>query len=121
MEILIAINHAALRQAMAAFLTAVFPSVEIRQARTGCEVLDLTAAKRSDLILMDIEMPHVDGLQATRQIKASWPQVKIIAMITRQEERQAALDAGAETCLYKGSPSDKLRDTVVAILAGEDG
>lgn len=66
-------------------------------------------------------MPHLAGIQAIQQIKASWPQVKIIAMITRQKERQAALDAGAEACFFGGSLSETLRDINLAILAGEAG
>ena len=120
-DILVADNHQATRQAMVEFLTSVFPGLDIRQARNGYEVLDLVAAKRPDLILMDIEMPQLDGLQATRQIKASWPQVKIIAMATHQKESRAALEAGAETYLFKGSRSETLRDAVFVVLADEDG
>ena len=119
MYILIADDHQATRESLEAFLMSVLPSLDVGQARNGCELLDLVADERPDLILMDIEMPHLDGLQAIRQIKASWPRVKIIALITREEERQAALDAGAETCVFKGSPSKQLRDTVSALLAGE--
>jgi DNA-binding NarL/FixJ family response regulator len=119
-HIIIADDHRTTRHSLKNYLTAILSGVDIRQARNGYEVLDLVAIECPDLILMDVEMPHLDGLQATRQIKANWPQVKIIVLITREEETLSVLDAGAETCLFKGSPPEMLRDAVLAALPDVD-
>ena len=115
-QILIADDHRSTRQAMKLYLETIFSEVEIWEARNGYEALDLVTGKLPDLILMDFDMPNLDGRQATQQIKAGWPQVKIIVLIMTENQRQAALGAGANTCLFKGGQPEKLREAMLVLL-----
>jgi len=66
-------------------------------------------------VLMDIQMPVMDGLEATRRIKSQWPEVKIVALTMYVRYRTESLAAGADTFLLKGCTAQELQD---AILAG---
>lgn len=73
------------------------------EAATGEEAVDLAGEIVPDLILMDINLPGIDGLEATRQVVASLPDVKVIVMSTYEagEYEQRALDAGAVAFISK--------------------
>jgi len=60
------------------------------------------------VVVMDLHMPKWDGLEATRQIKARWPEVRVIALTVRAAYQAAALSAGADAFLLKGCPSKEL-------------
>ena len=72
-------------------------------ASNGLEALDLCKIKTPDIILMDIRMPDVDGIQATYLIKKNYPKVRIMMLTTFQDKQniQSALKAGAEGYLLK--------------------
>jgi YesN/AraC family two-component response regulator len=65
-RIFIADDHQTTRHSLKTYFMATVAGVDIQQARNGYEVLDLAAVECPDLILMDVEMPHLDGLQAAR-------------------------------------------------------
>jgi CheY-like chemotaxis protein len=96
------------RQSLRALL-ATWPIIEtIREAANGKEALALVEESPPDLALMDIRMPEMDGLEATRRIKAKWPQVKIIALSVYIEHATEALAAGADAFVCKCEPPDAL-------------
>lgn len=76
---------------------------EFFRAKNGNEAVELTPIEKPDLILMDIKMPIKDGLQATREIKATMPDLPIIALTANafDSDRQAALEAGCTDFLSK--------------------
>lgn len=78
-------------------------------ANNGIEALNLCGKNLPDIVLMDIRMPDVDGVQATRLIKKQYPQVRIMMLTTFQDKQsiQMALQAGAESYLLK---TDKIAD-----------
>ncbi|MBI4011602.1 MAG: response regulator transcription factor [Candidatus Rokubacteria bacterium] len=79
------------------------PEVSVAEARDGDEALRLTREMRPSVVLMDITMPSVDGLEATRRIKALQPETKVIIVTVHAEEpyRRAARESGADGFLVK--------------------
>ena len=96
------------RQSLKALL-ATWPFIEtIREAANGKEALALVEESPPDLALMDIRMPEMNGLEATRRIKAKWPQVKIIVLSVYIEHATEALAAGADAFVCKCEPPEAL-------------
>jgi DNA-binding NarL/FixJ family response regulator len=91
-----------------------------REASNGQEAVQLVAEEEPDVVLMDVRMPVMDGVEATRQIKASWPQVKVIVLSMYAEHREAALEAGAEQFLVKGKMGGLLADTIRGLTSGSE-
>jgi DNA-binding NarL/FixJ family response regulator len=90
------------------------PQVEVvGEAANGRESVELVAEHRPDVVLMDIQMPGMDGLEATRRIKSQWPEVAVIALTMYAEYRTRALAAGADAFLVKGSPTEMLHRTIL--------
>lgn len=107
-RMLIADDHPHSRKGLRALLST-FSDVEVVcEAQDGREAVQLVEECQPDIVLMDIRMPIWDGIQATRQIKARWPEVRIIALSIRATSRAAALSAGADGFLLKGCASEEL-------------
>lgn len=79
------------------------PTMEvICEAPDGQEAVRLVEAYQPDVVLMDVKMPALDGIEATRHIKRNWPTVKVIILTMYPEYRTDALAAGADYFLLKG-------------------
>jgi CheY-like chemotaxis protein len=104
------------RKSIRALLSTWPQVVELQEAGDGREAVQQVREFQPDLVLMDVRMPEVDGLQATVQIKAMWPQVKIIVLSMYMEHQDEALAAGADAFVAKGEAPDRLLDVVSAIL-----
>jgi CheY-like chemotaxis protein len=91
---------------------------ELSRATTGKEVLALFAEERPDLILMDIKMPEMDGLEATRIIRRTDVDLPIIALTANayDSDREKALDAGCNSYMAKPVNAAKLREMLAAFL-----
>jgi DNA-binding NarL/FixJ family response regulator len=74
----------------------------IGEAIDGEEAVNLADALHPDLVVMDVQMPRMDGLEATRQIKQRTPGIRIILLTMYREYRAAALRSGADAFLIKG-------------------
>lgn len=74
----------------------------VGEAINGEEAVDLADSLHPDLVVMDVQMPKMDGLEATRQIKRRLPAIRIILLTMYREYRAAALRAGADVFLVKG-------------------
>jgi DNA-binding NarL/FixJ family response regulator len=112
-KVLIADDRAQSRDGLRSLLDTV-PEVEVvGEAVDGQEAVRLVEEHHPDVILMDAQMPDVDGLEATRIIKGRWPQVKVVVLTMYGSYRTDALAAGAGAFLLKGC-SDQ--DLLAAIL-----
>jgi len=90
---------------------------EVREAALAREALRMMEESPLDLVLMDVQMPEMDGLQATRLIKAKWPQVKVIVLTLYAEYAAAAQAAGADAFICKGEPAEKLLTTLIEVAS----
>ena len=107
-RILIVDDHRAVRQSLKTYLREVLPHADIVEAHHGREALEIVAADPPDVVLLDAMMPHVDGIQATREIKAQWPKIWVVALVLDWSQRDLALEAGADAWVLKGYSSEGL-------------
>jgi two-component system NarL family response regulator len=106
-RILIVEDHSITRRGLKNYLSSAYPELEIEEARNGREAVDRVAENAPDVIIMDMVMPRMDGARATRDIKARWPEVKILLLLLDPRQGQSALDSGADAYLLKdGDPGD---------------
>jgi NarL family two-component system response regulator LiaR len=113
-------DHNVVRSGLAAFLKAYEDLELIAEARNGKEAVQLSLQKRPDVILMDLMMPEMDGIAATRAISAEQPGIKIIAMTSFEEEAlvQGVLAAGAISYLIKNVTADELAAAIRNAVSG---
>lgn len=98
------------------------PRVEIvGQAGDGAEAVKLAGTVMPDVILMDLKMPNVDGIEATKQILAKHPGVKVLLLTTFEADNHViqALKAGASGYILKDSRPDSIVSSLLAVMAGE--
>jgi CheY-like chemotaxis protein len=118
MRFLIVDDTSRARQSMKALLEVWHPHEEVREAANGTEAIQFAEEYQPDVILMDARMPKMSGLEATRLIKAKWPQIKIIILSVFVDYQALALEAGADAFVSKSDPPENLRETLKDILAG---
>lgn len=120
MRVLLADDHSLFRAGIASLLRAWGMEV-VGQAGDGHEALELARHLQPDLILMDIEMPRCNGLEATRLIKAELPRIRIVIVTVSDDDEHLfeAVKSGAEGYLLKGMTEEELERTLDAIVAGE--
>jgi CheY-like chemotaxis protein len=108
MNILIVEDHAEMRQLLKSLLSPLADAVH--ECSDGAEALSAYALSQPDWVLMDIEMKGMDGIAATRQIKAAFPQARIVIGANHDEAelREAARQAGAVEYLLKENLLDVL-------------
>jgi CheY-like chemotaxis protein len=73
----------------------------VAEAGDGLEAIMLTERHQPDLVVMDIQMPNLDGIEATKRIKANWPRVTVLGLTAFEDLPEAMLAAGATRCLLK--------------------
>lgn len=113
-------DHAMVRTGLATFLEVSDGLDLVGQATSGQEAIELCERFQPDVILMDLVMPKMDGVTATRIIRERWPQVQVIALTSFQEKElvQDALEAGAISYLLKNVSMADLTEAVRAAHAG---
>ena len=120
-RLLIADDHAVVREGLER-LVATFEGVElVGAAANGQEAVDRCRAAEPDVLLMDIEMPVLDGIAATRAIAAAQPDVAVVVLTSFSDRDQIlqALDAGAVGYLLKDAEPDEIAKAVRAAARGE--
>lgn len=102
-----------------ALLLGLMPGVEVvGSARDGREVLALAAEAAPDVVLMDLRMPHCDGVEATRLLREQHPEIKVIALTTYADDRSVldALRAGARGYLTKDAGAAEIHQALRHVL-----
>jgi DNA-binding NarL/FixJ family response regulator len=120
-SILLADDHTLVRAGIRA-LVEKFPAVQvIDEAKDGREALRLVRKRKPDLVLMDIAMPGLNGLEATARISKELPGVRVIilSMYANEEYVREAIKAGAAGYLVKRSAATELEHAITAVARGE--
>jgi two-component system, NarL family, response regulator DesR len=119
-RVLVAEDQSMVLGALAALLEIERDIEVIGRARDGTEAIDLVVAQRPDVLLTDIEMPHLSGLEVAAEIarRALPTRVIILTTFARSGYLRRALDAGATGYLLKDSPSEALANAIRTVHAG---
>ncbi|MBN2124886.1 MAG: response regulator transcription factor [Deltaproteobacteria bacterium] len=120
-RILIAEDHTILREGLRALLSAQSDIRVIGEAEDGREAIRSAERLSPDLILMDLSMPRMNGLEAIREIKKGNPDTRIVVLTVHKTEEYilAALDAGADGYLPKDATHSELVMAVQSVLGGK--
>ena len=120
-RILVADDHQLFREGLTALLNAAEETTVVGDAGTGAEALAQTNALKPDVILMDIQMPDMNGLEATRRILADHPDVGIIMLTMLEDDDSlfAAMCAGARGYILKGADKAEVLRTISAVNEGQ--
>src|SRR5918993_3870575 len=120
-RILIADDHALVREGLRTMLSSEEDLSVVAEAYDGQQALSICRELSPDLVLMDVRMPVMDGLEATRRIKAEMPQVSVM-MVTMHENPDylfEAVKAGAAGYVLKDASGERLLGAVRSTLEGE--
>jgi DNA-binding NarL/FixJ family response regulator len=120
-RVLLVDDQALFREALATLLE-VRPEIEVvGEAADGAEALDRVAGLLPDVVLMDLHMPVLDGIAATRRLRVERPEVRVLALTTFDDDEDvfAALRAGAVGYLLKDVSGDRLVEALLAAARGE--
>jgi DNA-binding NarL/FixJ family response regulator len=114
-------DHVLVREGIAVLLSAEPDMVLVAEASNGREAIQQFRAHRPDITLMDLQMPEMNGLDATIGIRGEFPEAKIIVLTTYKGDVQIlrALKAGARGYLLKNTIHSELLDTIRAVHAGK--
>ena len=107
-RVLVVDDRSQTREGLKALLATAPPVLVVGEAADGREAMHLLEVRQPDVVLMDASMPVMDGLEATRLVKAQWPQIKVIVLTIHTALRAEALAAGADAFLVKGCPAGEL-------------
>jgi DNA-binding NarL/FixJ family response regulator len=111
-RILIVDDSTHVRKALCAFLSTLSWLHVVYEASDGEDALKMIESQSPDIILMDVKMPAISGLDATRIIKRRWPGIKIIILTLYPDYQAQAQQAGADAFLVKGCPMEEISSTI---------
>ncbi|MFF4630028.1 response regulator [Streptomyces griseorubiginosus] len=119
-RVLIADDHPVVRDGLAALLSTQPDFTVVGEAANGAEALHLTATLAPDVVLMDLQMPGMDGMAATAAIRAAHPEVRVLVLTTYDTDADiaAAVDAGAVGYLLKDTGRHELCEAVRSAARG---
>ena len=120
MKVVVADDQTAVREGLVTIL-GLIPGVEVvGQAATGAEAIELVDLFTPDVVLMDLNMPRVDGVEATAQIRARRPQTQVVVLTTYADDESImrALNAGALGYLTKNASREDIRRAIESAAAG---
>jgi DNA-binding NarL/FixJ family response regulator len=120
-RIMLVEDHQVVRQGLAALLASA-PDLEIvGSVGNGQEGVESYRTLQPDVVLMDLQMPKMNGVDATRKIRQEFPEARVVVLTTYDgdEDIFRALQAGAKGYLLKGMPFDELLKTIRAVHSGK--
>jgi len=120
-RVLLVDDQALFREALAVLLEVRAEIEVVGEAADGAAALERSAALQPDVVLMDLHMPVLDGIAATRRLRVEQPEVRVLALTTFDDDEDvfAALRAGAVGYLLKDVTSDRLVEALLAAARGE--
>ena len=120
-RLLLVDDHALFRKGLATLLATESGIRVVGEARDGVEALKKVAELKPDLVLMDIHMPGINGLEATRQISESFPLTKVVILTVSEDDKDLfeAIKSGASGFLLKKVEPDELSSMLRGVFHGE--
>jgi len=120
-KVMIVDDHKAMRNGLAYLLKEIGNIDIVGQASNGKEFLDHLSTILPDIVLMDISMPVMDGIEATRIALEKYPELKILALSMHDEEEyfQSLIELGAKGFILKESDQDVISEAIVTVMAGK--
>ncbi len=120
-RILVADDHPVVREGLAAMLSREADFEVVGEAKDGQDAVDKVPVLKPNVVLMDLKMPRMDGVQAIREIKRLYPEVEIIVLTTFDSDEYIfqGIESGARGYLLKDAPRDDLFKAVRAVARGE--
>jgi DNA-binding NarL/FixJ family response regulator len=120
-RILVVDDHRLFRDGLAALLDGADDTVVVGHAETGVEAIEKLEELEPDVVLMDIMMPEMNGIEATRKIRADFPDVQVVMLTMLEDDDSlfAAMCAGAHGYILKGADKADVLRTVRAVADGE--
>jgi len=121
MKVLICDDQALIRDSLELLLRLEKDMLVVGQAQDGAEAVELAERHQPDLVLMDLKMPGMNGIEATRQIRARWPQIKVLVLTTYDDDEWLfdAIRAGAAGYLLKDTPRAEVITAVRGTVEGK--
>jgi DNA-binding NarL/FixJ family response regulator len=120
-RVLAADDQRVVREGIAMILS-LLPGVEVAgTAADGEEALALAAERKPDVVLMDLRMPKMDGVEATRRLRREFPEIQVIVLTTYADDRSvvSALRAGAVGYLTKDAGAEEIRQALLRVFGGQ--
>lgn len=119
-RVMIVDDHGMVRRGLTAYLLSASDIEVVAEARNGQEAIRVCETEQLDVILMDLIMPELGGIAATRAIHTKWPEIQVIALTSFQEKElvQEALQAGAISYLLKNISGEDLAEAIRSSFAG---
>ncbi len=120
-RVLIADDHPVVRRGLAALLGTIEGIEVVGDAADGEAAVRETQLLRPDVVLMDVRMPGVDGVEATRRIRAAAPETAVLVLTMYEDDATVftAMQAGARGYLLKGAEQDEIVGAIRAVAAGQ--
>ncbi|MDR4925008.1 response regulator transcription factor [Peribacillus simplex] len=120
-KVLFVDDHEMVRIGVSAYLSAQSDIEVIGEADNGLKAVELAMELRPDIILMDLVMPEMDGIEATKRIIESWPEAKIIIVTSFLDDEKVypALEAGATSYMLKTSKASEIARAVRSTFQGQ--
>ena len=120
-RVLVADDHPVVRHGLCTMLEIEDDFVVVGRAADGEEAVEQARATRPDIILLDVQMPRMDGIEALRRIRAEDPEARVIVLTTYRNEDYIfpSLAAGASGYLLKDASREELADAIRAVARGE--
>ncbi len=121
MKVIICDDQAIVRDGLAMLLNLEKDIEVVGQAQDGAEAMEQVEQRQPDLVLMDLKMPGMNGIEATRQIRARYPATKVLVLTTYDDDEWVfdAIRAGAAGYLLKDTPREAVIQAVRGTVAGK--
>jgi DNA-binding NarL/FixJ family response regulator len=120
-RVLITDDHPVVREGLSAMLSREHDIEVVGEAKDGKEAVTKAGTLRPDIILMDLRMPEMDGVEAMQRIKTDYPDIRFIVLTTYDNDEYIfkGIEAGARAYLLKDAPRDELFRAIRAVSRGE--
>jgi DNA-binding NarL/FixJ family response regulator len=121
LRVLIAEDHPMFRDGLRALLGSIAATEVVGEAANGLEAVEQALALQPDVVVMDLDLPGLDGVSATRQIVATSPHVGVLVLTMFDDDESvfAAMRAGARGYLLKGDDQEEIRRAILAVGEGD--